>query len=75
VSRIVRGTLTTFLLAVLRDAGHIVKIYMPEVDDNDVQDIIIISINTRSEIFKLIYTGSCQVENVHSFHLVPHHGA
>ena len=28
-SRLVRGTLSIFLLAILRDADHIVKIYMP----------------------------------------------
>ena len=56
-SRIVRGTLTTFLLAILRNADHIVKIYMPEIHDNDIQDNLIISINTKSEKSNLIYTG------------------
>jgi hypothetical protein len=61
-SRIVRGASSTILLAILRDADQIVKIYMPEVDD--VQDNLIISINTRSEKYNLIYTCRCEETNV-----------
>ena len=43
------GVSSIFILAILRDADHIVKIYMPDVNDNDVQDNLILSINTRSE--------------------------
>ena len=74
-SGIVRCTLTTFLLVILRDADHIVKMYIPEVHDNDIQDNIIVSINTRSEKFNLIYTGRSEEEgNVHNFRLVPYSG-
>ena len=48
-SRIVRGTLSTFLLTILWDVNNIVKINMPEVHDMDVEDNFIISINTRSK--------------------------
>ena len=44
-SRLVRGTLSIFLLAIIRDADHIVKIYMPEVHDNDIKVNLIVSIN------------------------------
>ena len=71
-SRIMRGSSTTFLLAVLRDAEHIVKIYMPKVDDNDGHNDLIISINTRSDKFNLMYTGRCEEVNVHKFHLDPY---
>ena len=70
-SRLVTGTLSIFLLVILRDADHIVKIYMPEVHDNDIQDNLIVSINTRSEKFNLIYTGRYEeVGSVHKFRLV-----
>ena len=72
-SRLVRGTLSIFLLTILRDADHIVNIYMPEVHDNDIQDNLIVSINTRSEKFNLMYIGrSVNEGNVHNFHLVPY---
>ena len=72
-SRLVRGTLSIFLLVIFRDADHIVKIYMPEVHDNDIQDNLIVSINTRSEKFNLMYTGRSEDEgNVHKFRLVPY---
>ena len=48
-SRLVMATSSIFLLAILRDAEHIVKIYMPEVHDNDIQYNLIVSFNTRSE--------------------------
>jgi hypothetical protein len=51
-ARLVRGTTLTFLLSILEDINHIVKIYMPEVNDKDVQDHLI-SINTRSERYTL----------------------
>ena len=71
-SRLVRSTLSIFLLAILRDADRIVKIYMPEVHDNDIQDNLIVSINTRSKKFNLMYTGRSEDEgNVHKFRLVP----
>ena len=68
-SRIVRGTSSTLLLAILRDVHHIVKIYMLEIYDNDVQDNLVISINTRSEKCTLTYKGRCDKELVHKFHL------
>jgi len=72
-SRIVRGTLNTYLLAILRDSDYIVKMYMPEVYDNDIQENLIISLNTRSEKCNLIYTGRCEEEaNVYKFGLVPY---
>jgi len=66
-SRIVRGVSSIFLMAILRDADHIVKIYMQDVNDNDVQVNLILSINARSEKYDLIYTGRCEDENVHKF--------
>ena len=72
-SRIVRGVSTIFMLAILRDSDHIVKIYMPDVTDNDVQDNLILSINTRSEKY-LIYTGRCEEKNIHKFRLEPYPG-
>ena len=45
-ARLLRGTILTFLLAILEDINH-VKMYMPEVNDRDVQDHLIICINTR----------------------------
>jgi hypothetical protein len=69
----VRGTSSIFLLAILRDADHIAKIYMPKVHDNDIQDNLLVSINTRSEKFHLMYTGRSEDEgNVHKFRLVPY---
>jgi hypothetical protein len=59
-SRILRGMSSIFMLAILGDADHIVKIYMPDVNDNDVQDNLTLSINTRSEKYNLIYTGRCE---------------
>jgi hypothetical protein len=59
-SRIVRGASCIFLMAILRDADHIVKIYMPDVTDSEVQDNLILTINTRSEKYNLIYTGRCE---------------
>ena len=56
-SRIVRGSSCIFLMSILRDADHIVKIYMPDVTDSEVQDNLILTINTRSEKYNLIYTG------------------
>ena len=73
-SRIVRGVSSIFLLAILRDAEHIVNIYMPDVNDNDVQDNLTLSINKRSEKYNLIYTGRCDEENVHKFLLEPYPG-
>ena len=71
--RLERCTSSIFLLAILRDAEHIVKIYIPEVHDNDIQDNLIVSINTRSEKFNLMYTGRSEDEgNVHKFRLVPY---
>jgi len=46
-SCIVQSTLSTFLLTILRDVNHIVKMYMPEIGDIDVEDNLILSINTR----------------------------
>ena len=66
-SRIVRGVSSIFLLAILRDAEHIVNIYMPDVNDNDVQDNLTLSINTRSEKYNLIYKGRCEETKVHKF--------
>jgi hypothetical protein len=69
----VRGTLTIFLLAILRVADHIVKIYMPEVHDNGIKNNLIVCINTRSEKFYQIYTGRCEEEgNGHKSRLVPY---
>jgi hypothetical protein len=46
---------------------------MPEVHDNDIQVYFIVSINTRSEKFNLMYTGRSEDEgNVHKFRLVPY---
>jgi len=70
-SRIVQGTLSTFLLTILRDVNHIVKMYMPEICDTDVEDNFILSINTRSEKYTLTYKGRCKEELVHKFHLEP----
>ena len=64
-----RDVSSIFLLAILRDADLIVKIYMPDVIDNDVQDNFMLSINTRSEKYNLICTGRCEEENVHKFRL------
>jgi len=48
-SRIVRGTIFTLLLAILKDINH-VKIYMPEVNHSDLQNHLIIAYYyTRSE--------------------------
>jgi hypothetical protein len=73
-SRVVRGTLTTLLVTILRDVGHIVKVYMPEMRDRNVQDFLIIAINTRSQKYNLIYKGICEEEEeelVHRFQLEP----
>jgi len=59
-SCVVRGTFTTFLLTILQDVGHIVKVYMPEIRDRNLQDILIIAINTRSEKYNLIYKCICE---------------
>jgi hypothetical protein len=45
-SRIVQCTLSTFLLTILRDVNHIVKMYMPVICDTNVEDNLILSINT-----------------------------
>jgi len=72
-SRIMRGASWIFLMAILRDADHIVKIYMPDVTDSEVQDDLILTINTRSEKYNLIYTGRCEEENnIHKFRLEPY---
>ena len=70
-SRIVRGTLSTFLLTILRYVNHIFKIYMPEVHDMDVEDNLIMVINTVLEKCNLNYKGKCVEELVHKFHLEP----
>jgi len=46
-SRIVQGTLSTFLLTILQDITHIVKMYMPDICDMNVEDNLILSINTN----------------------------
>ena len=66
-----RGTIFTFLLAILKDINHVVKIYMQEVNDSDVQDHLIIAINTRSEKYKLTYKGRCEEDLLHKFYLEP----
>jgi hypothetical protein len=73
-SRIVRGASCIFLMAILPDADHIVKIYMPVVTDSEVQDNLILTINTRYEKYNLIYTGLCEEENIHKFRLEPYPG-
>jgi len=69
-ARLVRGTILTFLLSILEDMNHIVKIYTPEVNDKDVQDHLI-SINKRSERYTLTYKGRCEVDISHKFYLEP----
>jgi hypothetical protein len=59
-AHLVWGTTLTYLLAILKDINNVVKIYMPEVNDRDVQDHLIIAINTRSEKYKLTYKGRCE---------------
>ena len=72
-SRVVRGTVTSFLLTILHDVGQTVKVYMPEIRDRHLQDNLIITINTRSEKYNLRYIGICEEENilVHKFILEP----
>jgi len=70
-SCIVRGTSSSFLLAILQDVHDIVKLYMPGVNDRNDQDNLIIYINTRSEKYNLTYRGRCEEELVHKFHLEP----
>ena len=48
-SCIIWCTLSTFLLTILRDVNHTVKMYMPEINGMDVEDNLIITINTKSE--------------------------
>ena len=48
-----RVTLTTLLLTILRDVGHIVKVYMQEMRTRYVQVFLMIAINTKSEKYTL----------------------
>ena len=68
-SRVVRGTVTSFLLTIFQDVGQIVKVYMPEIRDKNLQDNLILTINTRSEKYNIQYIGTCEEENilVHKF--------
>ena len=70
-AHLVWGTTLTYLLAILKDINHVVKIYMQEVNDSDVQDHLIIAINTRSEKYKLTYKGRCEEDLLHKFYLEP----
>lgn len=67
-ARCVRESDTTFLLAILQEGNHIVRIFMPEISDKEIQDNLILAINTRSEKYNLIYKGLS--EGAHGFHLV-----
>ena len=49
-SRIARGASCIFLMVTLRNADHIVKIYMPDVTDSEVQDNLTLSIQDLENI-------------------------
>ena len=66
-----QGTLSTFLLTILQYITHIVKMYMPDICDMNVEDNLILSINTKSEKYNLTYKGRCEEELVHKFLLEP----
>ena len=66
-----RGTIFTLLLAKLKDVNHIVKMYMPDVNDRNVQDNLIIAINTKSEKYKLTYKGRCEEDLLQKFYFEP----
>ena len=68
-ARVVRVTVTSFLLTILHDVGQTVKVYMPEIRDRHLHDNLIITNNTRSEKYNLRYIGICEEENilVHKF--------
>jgi len=68
-SLFVRGTTSTFLQVILEGVNHIVKIDMLEVNDGNIQDNLIIAINTKSEEYKLTYKGRCEEELLHIFYL------
>ena len=70
-ARCMRQSDTMFLLAILQEENHVVRIYMPEINDKELQDNLILAINTRSEIYNLIYKGLS--EGAHVFLLVPIH--
>ena len=61
----------TFLLAILTVINHVVKFYMPVVNDRDVQDHLMVSINTRSERYTLTYKGRYEEDILHKFYLEP----
>ena len=69
-ARCMRESDTMFLLAILQEENH-VRIYMPEINDKELQDNLILAINTRSEKYNLIYKGL--TEGAHWFHLVHIH--
>ena len=44
---------------------------MPVVNDRDVQDHLMVSINTRSERYTLTYKGRYEEDILHKFYLEP----
>jgi hypothetical protein len=70
-ARCMRESDTMFLVAILQKENHVVRIYMPEINDKELQDNLILAINTRSEKYNLNYKGLS--EGAHGFHLVHVH--
>ena len=44
---------------------------MPEVNDRNVQDNLIIAINAKSEKYRQTYKGRCEEELLNKFYLEP----
>ena len=65
-----RDTGSTLLVVIQKEINDIVMIYLPEIGNRETQDNLIITINTGSEKYRLIFKGRFEGLS-HMFHLEP----